>query len=137
MTKTDVGQAERVIGDQHHQANKALSNGNLEALMAAYADDIVMMPPNEAERVGRTAVRSMWEDLLRDFTAEVSVSIKELQVLGEWAFERGTFTMELAPRTGGPPVQDFGKYLDILRQQPDGSYKYSRVMFNSSQAPST
>ncbi len=105
--------------------------------MAAYADDVVMMPPNQAERVGKTAVRSMWEDLLRDFTAEVSVSIKELQVLGECAFERGTFTMELTPRTGGPPVQDSGKYLDVLRQQPDGSYKYSRVMFNSSQAPTT
>ena len=137
MSQTDVGEAERAIRDQHHQATKELSNGNLEALMAAYADDVVMMPPNEAERVGKVAVRSMWENLLKDFTAEVVVSINEVQVLGEWAFERGTFTMELTPRTGGPPVHDLGKYLDVLRRQPDGSYKYTRLMFNSSQAPST
>ena len=133
--KIDTQDIEKAIMDQHHQANQALTKGNLEALMSAYADDVVMMPPNQAELVGKAAVRSMWQDLLRDFTVQVSVSTEEVKVLGEWAFERGTFKMELTPRAGGAPVRDFGKYLDILRLQPDGTYKYSRVMFNSSQAP--
>lgn len=133
--KIDTQDIEKAIMDQHHQANQALTKGNLEALMSAYADDVIMMSPNQPELVGKAAVRSMWQDLLRDFTVQASVSTEEVKVLGEWAFERGTYTMELTPRAGGAPLQDIGKYLDILHQQPDGSYKYSRLCFNSSQAP--
>lgn len=125
---------EKAIMDQHHNATLALSSGDLEALMSVYADDIVMMPPNQPERLGKAAVRSMWQDLLRDFTVQVSVSTEEVKVLGEWAFERGTFAMEMVPKSGGAPLQDIGKYLDVLQQQADGSYKPSRVCFNSSQA---
>lgn len=135
MSQADTQDIEKAIMNQHQKATLALSSGDLEPLMSVYSDDVIMMPPNQPERVGKAAVRSMWQDLLRDFTVHVSVSTEEVKVLGEWAFERGTFTMELIPRAGGAPLQDIGKYLDVLHQQADGSYKYSRLCFNSSQTP--
>lgn len=135
MSQADTQDIEKAIINQHHKATLALSSGDLEPLMSVYSDDVIMMPPNQPERVGKAAVRSMWEDLLRDFTVHVSVSTEEVKVLGEWAFERGTFTMEMIPRAGGAPLQDIGKYLDVLHQQANGSYKYSRLCFNSSQTP--
>ena len=131
----DIEADVKAIKDQHHQATLALSRGDLETLMSVYADDVVMMPPNQATLVGKAGIRSMWEDLLNAFTVKVSVFVEEVEVLAEWAFERGTFRMELTPRAGGASAEDFGKYLDILRRQADGSWKYSRLIFNSSKPP--
>jgi ketosteroid isomerase-like protein len=133
MSNTESQSAEGVITDQHHRGTAALSTGDLDSMMSVYADDVIMMPPNDAPRVGIAAVRSMWEELLQAFAVEVSVSVEEVEAVGEWAFERGTFRMKLTSKTGGAPSEDFGKYLDILKRQADGTWKYSRLMFNSSQ----
>lgn len=101
--------------------------------MSVYADDVISLPPNQPALVGRAAVQAMWEETLTDFAIEVSVNVEEVEVAGGWAFERGTFNMKLSPRAGGEPIADTGKYLDVLRQQADGSWKYARVSWNSSQ----
>lgn len=133
MKEVVTQRADETIRQQHHRATSALSAGDLDSMMTVYADDVIMMPPNEPARAGKAAIRSMWEDLLSAFGVEVSVNVEEVEVLDEWAFERGTFRMKLTPRSGGAPVEDSGKYLDILRRQADGSWKYSRLAFNSSQ----
>ena len=133
---TESESAERTITAIHEAATVALGRGDLDGVMGSYADDVISLPPNQPALFGKDAVRSMWEDLLTDFAVEVSVSVDEVEVAGQWAFERGTFDMKLSPRAGGSPIEDSGKYLDILRKQPDGSWKYSRVSWNSSQ-PST
>ncbi len=125
--------AEQAIREQHHRATSALSAGDLDSMMAVYADDVVMLPPNEPAREGTAAIRSMWEGLLSAFGVEVAVSVEEVNVVGEWAFERGTFEMKLTPRSGEAPVEDSGKYLDVLRRNADGDWKYWRLCFNSSQ----
>ena len=133
---TESESADRTITAIHEAATVALGRGDLHGIMGSYADDVISLPPNQPALFGKDAVRSMWEDLLTDFAVEVSVSVDEVEVAGQWAFERGTFDMKLSPRAGGSPIEDSGKYLDILRKQPDGSWKYSRVSWNSSQ-PST
>jgi uncharacterized protein (TIGR02246 family) len=133
MTDGEHRNAEQAIKEQHHRATSALSAGDLDSMMEVYADDVVMLPPNEPTRVGTAAIRSMWEGLLSTFAVEVTVSVEEVNVVGEWAFERGTFAMKLMPRGGGAPVEDSGKYLDILRRLEDGDWKYWRLCFNSSQ----
>jgi uncharacterized protein (TIGR02246 family) len=124
--------AERSIREIHEAATVALGRGDLNALMDSYADDVISLPPDQPALFGKDAVRSMWENLLTDFAVEVLVSIDEVAVAGPWAYERGTFEMKLSPRGGGAPIEDRGKYLDILHWQADGSWKYSRVSWSSS-----
>ena len=133
MTTWETGSPESLIKSQHEEANAALSRGDLDSLMSAYADDVISLPPNQPALVGKAAVQTMWEQTLTDFAIQVSVNVEEVEVAGSWAFERGTFKMKLSPRAGGAPIEDTGKYLDVLRQQADGSWKYSRVSWNSSQ----
>jgi ketosteroid isomerase-like protein len=38
----------------------------------------------------------------------------------------------VTPAPGGAPISVNGKYLWLYRRQPDGSWKQSRVMWNSS-----
>ena len=137
MTRTETASDIRAITTLHEESNHALSRGDLETLMSVYADDVISMPPNQAPRIGKSAVRSMWADVLSDFAVEASVSVEEVEVTGEWAYERGTYNLKLKPQAGGAPIEDFGKYLDILRRQPDGNWKYSRVSWSSNQSASS
>jgi ketosteroid isomerase-like protein len=40
--------------------------------------------------------------------------------------------MSIAPKAGGTPMEDAGKYLVILQRQPDGGWKVTRDIDNSS-----
>ena len=81
--KAETGSVKRLIRTTHEEANLALSRGDLESLMTVYADDVISMPPNQPARVGKAAVRSMWEDVLSTFSVESSVSVEEVEVAGE------------------------------------------------------
>jgi uncharacterized protein (TIGR02246 family) len=116
----------------HVEANVALSQGDPDKVMAIYANDVMTMPPNQAPLVGKPAVRAMREGFLSTYVIDASVSVEEVEVAGDLAFDRGSYRMKLTPKAGGPPIEDEGKYLDILRRQPDGSWKYARVSWSSS-----
>ena len=49
-----------------------------------------------------------------------------------WAFERGTYEITVAPRTGGSPISDAGKYITIYHRQADGTWVMARDIWNSS-----
>lgn len=126
--------AVREIRTLHEAALVGLRKGDLDSVMAVYADDVISQPPGQPARVGKAAVRSMWEEVLAGFHVQVHVNILEVHVTGDWAFERGTFEMQLSPKVGGPSINDTGKYLDVLRQA-GGEWRYWRVTWNSSQPP--
>ena len=88
-----------------------------------HADDVVLMAPNSEAVVGRDALQALLQRSY-DSPDETSVdfSSEEVEVLGEWAFARGTYVQT------GPA--DSGKYLQILKRQPDGSWKYARNMWS-------
>jgi uncharacterized protein (TIGR02246 family) len=127
-------ESEQAIRDLHESALVALGEGDLDRLMAVYADDVISLPPGQPALVGNGAVRAMWEASLAEYDIQVIVNIEEVHVTAEWAFERGTFEMQLTPKSGGPTVTDIGKYLDVLKQV-DGQWQYWRVSWNSSQSP--
>lgn len=92
------------------------------------------MTSSRCPPISRPSGGAMWEGLLRDFTIDSSVSVEEIEVSGDWAFERGAYRMKLTPIGGGAPIEDEGKYLDIVRRQGDGTWKYARVSFSSNGA---
>ncbi len=57
----------------------------------------------------------------------------ETVVGGDWAYERGTFTVDATPKAGGETRKMRGNYLRIYRRQADGHWKMIRDMFNSDQ----
>ena len=129
---SEMAQAE--IRALHESALAALRNAELDKMVAVYMDEVISLPPGQPALVGKRAVRAMWQDVLASFQGNVTVDIEEIQILGDWAYERGTYRMELMPKAGGAPINDTGKYLDILRRT-DGQWRYWRVSWNSSQQP--
>lgn len=80
----------------------ALRDGNLDAMMNLWAQEGVLMPPDQPAVAGRDAVRAWYQKLLATFAAEAVLQSAETQVGPEWGFDRGTYTLTLRPRTAAP-----------------------------------
>lgn len=52
-------------------------------------------------------------------------------MVGDWAFERGSYKITLTPKGGGEPIQDIGKYITIYERQPGGTWGMARDIWNS------
>ena len=116
----------------------AVNADDLEAQLAAYADDFVLMPFDGNAIVGKAAVREAAEQAAQgeasERLAEFSLSIDELVVAGDWAFERGTSRIVLSGGEG-ETIEDSGKGITIYRRQSDGSWKMARLIFNRNNPP--
>ena len=99
--------------------------------MALHTDDAIRMPPNEPPVIGKEAIRASFQATFDQFTGKITLSLKEVEFAGDWAFVRGASSVTLTPKAGGEPLQDEGKYLSIRKRQPDGSWKIFWTNWNS------
>ena len=97
-----------------------------------YADDALVLYPNQPAVSGREEIRKYFQMFLADFVnQDFQLTSSEIEVHGSWAFDRGTYRLKATPRTGVDAIEDHGKYLVILRRQPDRSWRVARDMDNS------
>jgi ketosteroid isomerase-like protein len=54
------------------------------------------------------------------------LDIQEVKVLGDHAYQWGTYRYSMRPRPGGETVRTSGKLMRILQRQPDGLWKMYR-----------
>lgn len=94
-----------------------------------YTADVVAMPPNGEAIRGREAVLAFNES----FPPYEDLQFTHVEVDGDrdMAYVYGTYRMVMAAAEGEEPVEDRGKYLEIWRRQPDGSWKVALDIFNS------
>lgn len=111
----------------------AVNDGDANAWAACFSDDGVQMPPHFGTNIGKTAVLGWSKGFLQLFTCRFSLSVEEVRVAADWAFERGRYHITLTPRAGGGPMDDSGKYITIYQRQSDGSWKIARDIWNSDQ----
>lgn len=97
---------------------------NLDSLAALYTDDAVVMPPNHAPVIGRGAIR----EFQASYPAVTAFSLNNetMDGRGDLAYVRGRYVMTVA----GAPT-DSGKYIEVRRRQPDGSWRIAVDIFNS------
>jgi len=109
----------------------AYNASDAAALAELHTEEAIRMPPNEPALVGKEAIQSWYQTRFDQFTPQVTVSHEEVEVAGDWAFARGSYTSTQTPKAGGEPVEDSGKFLTISKRQPDGSWKIYRTIYNS------
>lgn len=107
--------------------------GSAEAMAALYAADAQVLPPNAPAVEGRAAIQKLWGGLLAAYQLKLQVVADEVEGRGDLAYARGHYTMDATPRVpgGAAPFQDRGKFLEILRRQADGSWRYAVDMYSS------
>jgi uncharacterized protein (TIGR02246 family) len=109
----------------------AVNAGDAAGWAACFADGGIQMPPNFGANAGKAAIQGWSKGLFGLFSCQFKLSVDEVQVSGDWAFERGRYDITLTPRSGGGSMDDNGKYITIYRRQPDGDWKIARDIWNS------
>ena len=110
---------------------KAINEGDLKALSALTDDDHIMIGPNGTPTVGKAANDAANERGFSQFNIDEQWMPEETVVDGDLAYQRGTFIVIAAPKTGAATRTAHGNFLRIYRRQADGSWRMTRDMFNS------
>lgn len=63
---------------------------------------------------------------MKNIRLEGSSDIKEIRILGDWAFVRNRIEVTATPRGGGVPMRQSGYTLSIVRKGSDGKWRLSR-----------
>lgn len=128
----------RALEQLQKRVDAAIIGGDVETYVTLITADAVLMPPNAPPIIGREAIREWSRSNAKAMVFQAyEPSDDELTISGDWAFRRATFTMTLAPTSGGPDVQDTGKFIIIYQRQRDGSWKVARDIWNSSLSVAT
>jgi len=97
--------------------------GDTETVLSLMADDVVFMVAGQ-EPFGKekfaAAARGM-----KNVRMEGTSDIRELTVLGDWAYLRNHLVVTVTP-PGGQPVRRAGYTLTILRKTPAGQWLLAR-----------
>src|SRR5713226_1065889 len=126
-TRSDLEAIERVRNA--HVA--ALNAGDVDAWVGEFAEDAVQMPPHFPANLGKPAVRAWSQGFLNLFRCQFALTVNEVWVAGDWALERGRYTITLAPKGGGAPRDEVGKYITVYERKAESSWKMSRDIWNS------
>lgn len=132
----DVAADTTAINALRDQVAAAYNSHDAVAMAATYAEDAIMMNPNQAAVEGQQAIRAAYEATFKENAGKVAFTPLETQVAGDWAYDRGSYTVTVTPASG-KPVEDSYKYLVVVKRQPDGSWKLYREMSNSNNPPAT
>ena len=98
--------------------------GNVEKMVAMYADDAVLLPPNMAAISGREAIGKFWGGMLQSGPVEIDLIMEEFLVDGDLAVDRGRYEVKA-------PFTDSGKYVVVLRRR-EGKWRVVTDIFNPS-----
>jgi uncharacterized protein (TIGR02246 family) len=115
--------------------SKVVANQDVAAVAELYASDARLLPPGSPMLEGLDAIRSFFKLM---FDAGVrSLDLESVVVDGreDLAIDVGRYRVTMEP-PGADPMVEVGKYLVVLKRQPDGVLRMVYDAYNSDQPPS-
>jgi ketosteroid isomerase-like protein len=114
----------------------AANAGDLDALTRVYASNASLLPPNLPPQKGLGAIRAFWGGFLKAYSVKFEIGSDTIEGRGDLAYNVGHYRFTAVPKSkDGAGVADEGKFVEILKKQPDGSWKYLVDMYSSNLAP--
>lgn len=105
----------------------AISNQDVETLMAHYTDDVLMLPSNHDPVEGIEAVRQMWTDGFKHGMGHLEFITGDATAVGDIAQEHGVYKYY----TPDKQMVDHGKYMVLWKKVGD-QWKIAKDIWNSS-----
>src|SRR5438477_11784507 len=123
---------EKALRDADAEWSKAAASKDVDKTVSYYADDTIVMPPNDAMANTKAAIRKIWNDLLTSPGATISWKATKVEVSksGDIGFVAGTYELTMNDASG-KPMNDRGKYREVWEKQTDGNWKCRADMWNS------
>ena len=128
---SDAGHGDEAsIRRQVGRAVAALNTADVETLVELRTHDAVILKPGGSPERGRDEIRTSLETLFAGWRVTESRTIEEIRFADDWAFVWGFYEVVLTPTGEGELVQEEGKYIDILRLESDGEWRFARTIWN-------
>jgi len=89
--------------------------GELDGVVAAYAEDAVYLPPHHEAVHGREAIREYLKAPLGHGVSGLAFKVTYIKQEGPIAWDVGTYRMNI-PQNDGMKKEDRGKYLTVWRR---------------------
>lgn len=130
--QTEVSATAAELGQMNRDFAAALNAKDAKAAAALYTEDAVLIPPGEPVVRGRPAIEAYWQGAIEaGGVRDVSVETMDALSSGSLGYETGSFVLT-ANGPDGEPVVDRGRYIELLRREPDGRWLSTHGIWNSS-----
>jgi uncharacterized protein (TIGR02246 family) len=131
LAPSDAAKIEAV----HQAYSKAWLQNDEAGVLKLFTDDAVIMPHHGDEpRVGKAAIKAFWFLPGAAPTKITKFELRTDEIGGSecLAFARGHFSLSWTSEVNGSTrtTSNAGTYLDIVRKQPDGSWKITHHMWD-------
>ncbi|HUF26417.1 MAG TPA: nuclear transport factor 2 family protein [Gemmatimonadaceae bacterium] len=123
LSEEDVA-AIRSVGQEFTQATV---EGDYDRVADLHTEDVVWMAPDAPATTGRDGLRQTLEAGPRALSFVITPAHTE--GAGDIAYDRGAFTWRAM--IGTDTVSASGKYVQVLRRQPDGSWLIALDIWNA------
>lgn len=114
---------------------QAINEEDIAALSSLTTAGHVMLAPNREPVVGKAANDATNGAAFERYDFSETWVPVETVIDGDLAFQRGTFTVTATPKGEGDRLAVSGSFLRIYQRQPNGEWRMTRDMFNSSSPP--
>lgn len=119
-----TNQDEQAIRDVVSTWLRASREGDTQTVLDLIADDAVFLTPGHPP-FGKKVFESSQGDLA-NFTIDGEGTVREVKVLGDWAFAWTDLRVVMTPKAGGQSTRRSGNTLSIFRRLADGRWVLAR-----------
>ena len=119
------------IAANNRAFENAVETGNVEAIAALLAPDVIALPPDGPIVAGREAVTQLWASAIKEHgMTSCRITTDTLDVVGDMASDVGRATMTMAP-PGGIRETATIKFV-VVWKRLDGRWLLHRDIWNTS-----
>jgi uncharacterized protein (TIGR02246 family) len=130
--QAEVSASKVELGQMNRDFAAALNAKDAQAAAALYTEDAVLIPPGEPLVQGREAIEEYWRGAIESGgVRDVSVETMDALSSGSLGYETGSFILT-ANGPDGEAVIDRGRYIELLRREPDGRWLSTHGIWNAS-----
>jgi uncharacterized protein (TIGR02246 family) len=130
--ETEASASSTELGQMNRDFAAALNAKSAKAAAALYTEDAVLIPPGEPVVQGRAAIEEYWRAAIEfGGIRDVSVETMHAQSSGSLGYETGRFVLTV-DGTDGEPLVETGRYVELLRREPDGTWRSTHGIWNAS-----
>jgi ketosteroid isomerase-like protein len=115
-----------VINAAKTEIREGYNSGDVERVLACYADAFIDMTHDEPGFYGpeaKESLRMRLKELFGRYEVKLTPIVSDIGVFGGFAFDWGWYEMALKDRTTGEEKQRPGRYCELWAKCPDGKWR--------------
>ena len=108
----------------------AFVNGDIEALMTLYTEDVILRPADLPDVKGWEAAKTFSDNVFKILTViKYELKIEEFEIYNDTVYDRGTFTW-ISQQEGQPDINARGWYIAVRKKGTDNKWRFHRLIEN-------